>query len=153
MSEYTDLIKQIPLDPRPDLPIFSNILELYYSKRGSKILPSWSDFIITDFIGWHANMALSEKEGGDFRFRIFGTGFADLFGSDFTGKRLCESMAAGHTEACKAHFVNLVQEKHIGWVKGNLPIEGRDFLPFEVIDLPLQDDNGEVTKFLHFISV
>lgn len=153
MSEYTNIMEQLPLNNKPGIPVFSSMLDLYFSKLSSKALPKWSDFGMKDFIGWHANIALSEKDGDDFRFRIFGSAFSDLFGTDFTGKFLCDSIAQGHTDAVRRHFSILVEEKKIGWVKGQLPIEGRDYLPFEVLDLPLQDEQGEVSRFIHILGV
>jgi hypothetical protein len=153
MSEYTDVMKQFPLDPKPDIPVFSEFIDLYYSKRGDREIPAWSDFRIRDFIGWHSNMALSQKENDDYRFRIFGTGFTELFADDFTGLLLCESMAPGHVQSSKKHFQCLVEGPKIGWVKGRVPVESRDYLPFEVIDLPLRNEVNEVVGFIHLLGV
>jgi len=153
MSEYTDVMRQFPLDPKPDIAAFSSFLDIYYSKFDNRTMPSWSDFKVTDFLGWHPNMALSEKAGDDYRFKIFGTGFVDLFGHDYTGAFICETMAAGHIDSLKKHFQLLVDGPMIGWVKGQLPLEERDYLPFEVIDLPLRGENDEVISFIHLLGV
>ncbi|UTW54286.1 hypothetical protein [Kordiimonas sp. SCSIO 12610] len=155
MSEYTNVLKQFPLEPRPDIPIFASFLDIYYSKMSGGSIPRWSDFKIHDFAGWHPNMALSDKieDGDDYIFRIFGTGFVDLFAQDFTGAPLCQSMAPGHVASSKQHFHKLEMGPYIGWAKGVVPLEGREYLPFEVIDLPLQNELGKVTSFIHLLGV
>ena len=153
MSEYTDVMQQFPLDSKPDIAAFSHFLDIYYSKLNKQTLPTWADFRVTDFLGWHSNMALSNKAGDDYRFKIFGTGFVDLFGRDYTGALICETMASGHVGFLKKHFQLLIEGPGIGWVKGKLPLEGRDYLPFEVIDLPLSNEAGEVVSFIHLLGL
>lgn len=142
-------MKQLPLCSLPDAPEFTQIFSLYASKLQGRVMPRWQDFSFSEFAGWHPRLALSQREGDDFRFRIFGTAFVELFARDLTGKLLIGSMVATQVQSTKDHFQALLDGPKLGLAKGRVPAEGRGFLKFEVIDLPLADDKGQVSHFLH----
>lgn len=140
---------QFPMIPMPALTPFQPMLDLYQIKRGSRQMPKWRDFHFSDFIGWHSRVAVSERDGDDLRFRIFGSTFTELFARDLTGQLLAASMRGDQYHAILAHFRRCCDGPMIGCVSGNVPVAGRDFVAFQVVDLPLADDTGEVTHFLH----
>ncbi|MBO6503190.1 MAG: PAS domain-containing protein [Kordiimonadaceae bacterium] len=142
-------MQQLPLTHLPEVTEFKEILSLYASKLEGRLMPRWQDFSFSEFVGWHPRLALSQIEGDDLRFRIFGTAFVELFARDLTGQLLIGSMVAEQTQSTKTHFHALLNGPRIGLAKGRVPAEGRGFLRFEVIDLPLADENGEVSHFLH----
>lgn len=140
---------QMPLEALPDLSGFRRIVALYDQKRGGRIMPTWKDFTFTEFIGLHSRLALSQREAGDFRFRIFGTAFVELFGRDLTGEFLTKSLVSEQVKETYRHFKTLVDEKMCGRAVGRVPAIGRGFLDFDVLDLPLADASGNVSHFLH----
>lgn len=142
-------MQQLPLTNLPEVPEFKEILSLYASKLQGRPMPRWRDFAFSEFVGWHPRLALSQVEGEDLRFRIFGTAFVELFARDLTGQLLIGSMVAEQTQSTKDHFHALLAGPKIGVAKGRVPVEGRGFLRFEVIDLPLADEEGNVSHFLH----
>src|SRR3546814_5059785 len=64
------------------------MVAVWQGKCRNDALPRWKDFAIEDFVGWHRYVALSDLEpDGDPRFRIFGSGVAEILGGELTGKR------------------------------------------------------------------
>lgn len=112
-------------------------------------MPCWKDFKFSEFVGWHARIALSRREDDDCRFRIFGSAFVELFDNDLTGELLAASMVPEQKPEIMSHFKHCIDGPYMGLVTGRVPAEGRGFLGFEVIDLPLMDKDGEVSHFLH----
>lgn len=139
----------MPVDVLPELTDFCDALALYERKRGDRLMPSWSDFSVVEFDGWHSRVALSQREGDDFRFRIFGTTFVELFARDLTGELLIASMVPEQIEGTRHHFMSLVNGPKLGLATGWVPAEGRGFMRFEVLDLPLVGSDGAVSHFLH----
>lgn len=140
---------QMPLEPLPHLPPFRSILHLYEAKRAGRILPAWQAFNFTDFVGWHARIAVSKREGDDLRFRIFGSAFTELFARDLTGALLIDSLVPEQKRETAQHFKRCIEWPLIGLAVGSVPAVDRDFLEFQVLDLPLGDADGTVTHFLH----
>lgn len=139
----------LPIADMPDVEAFSPFQAIYRSKQRGGGVPAWSDFGFADFAGWHSRLCVTEREGDNLRVRIFGTYFAELCNADFTGDLLYGRFKPDQAEFLKAYFDTIIHTPCIGWSLGKLPIEGRDFLNFEVMDLPVTDDAGEVTRILH----
>ncbi len=148
----TNFYRHFPLRPLPDIAGYGAFLRLWDRKRGSRAMPRRADFSIEDFAGWYGAVAISVVEGDDLRFTLYGTRYVDLLGVDLTNKLLCASMAPELIAQTKRYFANLIQGPCIGHLKGLAPTAGRDFLSFDVLDLPLSDDGKEVTTFLHVLS-
>src|SRR3546814_7956427 len=59
------------------------MVAVWQGKCRNDALPRWKDFAIEDFVGWHRYVALSDLEpDGDPRFRIFGSGVAEILRSE-----------------------------------------------------------------------
>lgn len=127
------------------------VVALWQAKRSGDSLPRWRDFEIREFVGWHHNLALSDigAESADPRFRIFGTGAAELIGADLTGKRLTEVVPAAGPDGVIEHFAALRDGRLIGLLSGNVGRPGLQHRKFMVVELPLQNDAGEVAQILH----
>ena len=138
--------------PLPDIAGYESILKLWDNKRGGRAMPCRADFSVEDFAGWYGAISISVLEGDDLRFTLYGTRYVDLLGVDLTNKLLCASMAMDLIDQTKRYFATLVQGPFIGHMTGLAPTEHRDFLPFDVLDLPLSDDGRAVTTFLHALS-
>lgn len=103
-----------------------------------------------DFVGWHRNVALSDLgPDGDLRFRIFGSGMAEMMGGDFTGRTLSESFPDVRQDGVLAHFAAIRENGLIGLLAGNVGRIGREHRRFSVVELPLQNHEGEICQILH----
>jgi hypothetical protein len=130
------------------------VVALWQTKRRGAALPRWKDFGIEDFVGWHRNVALSDlMPNADPRFRIFGSGAAELIGADLTGKRLSEVVPAAVPDGVLQHFAEIRDGRLIGLLAGNVGRPGLEHRTFKVVELPLENDEGEVAQILHcFLS-
>ena len=140
-----------PVDPFPDIPRFSKVLKLCKQKASDGSLPYYESIDLLDFAEVLPSLALSKREGDDYRFEYFGTDFVDLFADDFTGKLLCECVAPATKAATQAYFAELCAGPLIGRTTGRVPAIGRDYLQFDVLDLPLLSELNDVSHFLHAI--
>jgi hypothetical protein len=124
---------------------------IWCGKLRGDALPRWQDFDFEDFIGWHRYVALSDisPQHADPRFRIFGSGAVELLGEDLTGRYLTEAVPAAEADGVIAHFAELRDHRLVGFLSGKLGKEGREFIDFKVIELPLVNDAGEVVQILH----
>jgi hypothetical protein len=127
------------------------LVALWQAKRRGDTLPRWKDFAIEDFVGWHRHVALSDLAAADAdpRFRIFGSGAAELMGADFTGKRLTEGIPAAARDGVIAHFAAIRDDRLIGLLMANVPVPGLEHRTFKVVELPLENDSGAVGQILH----
>lgn len=142
----------LPLRPLPDVAGYSSILQLWDLKRGDRLMPKRADFTFEDFLGWHGAIAISVVEGDDLRFTLYGNRYVELLGVDLTNKLLCASMDENLIARTKSYFADLIHGPHIGQVSGGAPTEGRDFIAFDVLDMPLSENGQDVTQFVHALS-
>ena len=126
-------------------------MALWQAKRRGAALPRWKDFDFADFTGWHRNLALSDLPPGkaDPCFRIFGSGATELMGGDLTGKRLSEVVPDAEADGVLEHFAALRDERLIGYLVGNVVRPGHGHRVFMIIELPLENECGDVTQILH----
>ena len=126
------------------------VVRLWQGKRRGEGLPCWRDFAMADFVGWHRNVALSDLgTDGDPRFRLFGSGMAEVMGRDLTGRCLSESFPSAGPDGVLAHFDAIRRERLIGLLAGNVGKAGHEHRIFKVVELPLGNDAGEVGQVLH----
>lgn len=145
-------MQQFSLEGIPSLPDFMPVLEIYFVKRGVKLMPSWPDFEFQDFVGWHSRLALSKREESGFRFRIFGDDLVEIFASNLTGELLYDSVAPGQMEITRRYFEKLTNGPSIGLRTGRVPVQGRGFLNFQVLHLPLSATGTDVDHFIHVLK-
>ena len=126
-----------PVDPLPDIPRFSRVLKLCKQKATGGPLPYYESIDLLDFAEMLPSLALSKREGDDYRFEYFGTDFVDLFADDFTGQLLCECVAPATKDTTQAYFAELCAGPFIGRTTGRVPAIGRDYLQFDVLDFPI----------------
>ncbi len=67
----------------------SRLLDFWVEKRGTRPLPERSDFDPVRLKPWLGNLALIEVgDGGQYRYRLYGTNFVFRFGVEMTGRTL-----------------------------------------------------------------
>lgn len=126
------------------------VVSLWQGKSRGGELPRWRDFAMEDFVGWHRDLALSDLgPEGDPRFRIFGSGMAEVMGGDLTGRRLSEGFPAAGPDGVLDHFAAIRRERLIGLLTGNVAKAGHEHRCFKVVELPLRNEDGEVSQLLH----
>lgn len=113
-------------------------------------MPAWSDFDITDFIGWHRHIILYEVMGPpfDLYYRLFGTFPTEAYGMNLTGRTMRTAAPEIETANDLAHFEKLATEHRIGSCSGTCYWSGKEFITMAFLELPLSDDGRTVTHFL-----
>ena len=151
-GESANIYRSLSLRPLPEVVGYASVLQLWDCKRGDRLMPSRADFTFEDFLGWHGAIAISVVEGDDLRFTIYGTQYVELLGVDLTNKLLCASMDENLIARTKSYFANLIGGPGIGHLSGVVPTAGRDFMAFDVLDMPLSENGQNVTQFIHALS-
>lgn len=123
---------------------------IWRAKLRENRLPRWQDFDFEDFVGWHRHVALGDitPEDADPLFRIFGSAAVDLMGRDLTGEQLSLAVPAVVTDGILDHFERIRDDRLVGTVMGKMAMEGREFLDFQVIELPLENEAGAISQIL-----
>jgi hypothetical protein len=68
-------------------PRLRNLLAFWNAKRGDRMLPARTAIDALDLWEWLGNLLLIESAPeGEFRYRVYGTGLAEYYGRDLTGK-------------------------------------------------------------------
>lgn len=128
------------------------LLALWEAKRGARLMPARSDFdVIADLRPFLGRVMLIEViEGGDYRFRIFGTTIAALVGEEHQNKRIGE-LPVDDARALKVVFDQVVRSRaprefhHSGFRSRR--IEGH-----RALALPLSRNGEEVDMIMYLLT-
>ncbi len=65
---------------------------LWTDRRGGRLLPARADFQTAELWRWagHLNLLDVIDQGADFRYRVYGSSLATLFGVELTGKTVAD---------------------------------------------------------------
>ena len=85
--------------------------------------------------------------GDDYKFRVVGTAVVDGIGEDWTGKTAREVEFDGRYPDVSDQYRKVVETRAPVWADNDMNINDRR-LRFEILILPLSDENGQVTKIL-----
>lgn len=122
------------------------LYDLWQDKRGSRQAPSRRDFAVEELKPWFGHlMVLDCLEDDSFRYRLYGTELARMFGFDLTGHTV-DSVADRIGPRPDAEYR---QVRRIGaplHVSRSSP-SAKDYLLVDKLALPLMEA-GEVTKIL-----
>jgi|GEM_PF-1379304 len=124
-------------------PIWSDLLQLWDSKRGGALLPAWSSFDMYDFKPWLGFVAVYKvtQEPLNTLTTLWGTELTELYGEDRTGKTLREfQIEWGVTMRDWSFWERIVKEPCIGRSEGNLYWKGRDYVHVSRVFLPYGED-------------
>lgn len=124
-------------------PIWSDLVELWDSKRGDALLPAWSSFDMYDFKPWLGYVAVNKVtyEPLDTLTTLWGTELTELYGEDRTGRTLRESQVDWSITLKDWTFWERVADQPcIGHAEGNIYWKSRDYIHLTRIFLPFGED-------------
>jgi hypothetical protein len=92
---------------------------------------------------------LDVLEGGaDYRYRLFGSAMAMVYGEDLTGRRLSELGRDGFESAMRADYDAVVATRAPLFRRGDLLWPGKEYVGVERLLVPLSDDDRTVSMIL-----
>lgn len=127
-------------------PALRALFDLWDARRGSRQAPPRSDFSHEDLQPWFGHLMLLDcLEGGEYRYRLYGTKLTQLFGFDLTGKMV---------GASSDRIGDKPQDEYAKVVCIGAPVyasrispSAREYLQVDKLALPLME-GGRVTKIL-----
>jgi hypothetical protein len=98
---------------------------------------------------WLGHLLLVDVAAGgkDFTYRVYGSGVADTFGTDMTG-RSPQEFPAHHVEIILGPYRAVVATRAMRFTVHILSIRGRKFASWERVILPVGNLRGEVDQLL-----
>lgn len=136
-------------DPAPDIahPRLRDLFAFWQARRGARAMPTRRAIDAIDLWAWLGNLILIERaSAGEFRYRVYGTGLAEYYGRDLTGKTTAQLrpevralVLAEYSEVCRTGQPLLVT--HTRRVR-----EQRT--PVEKLILPFSGDGEAVERLL-----
>ena len=114
-------------------------------------MPSWRQFVLEDFVGWHARMTLSEvmPTRDDIKFKFFGSDMVFQQGDDLTGNVLSERLPEAYDAVYREHIATMLQAPQfaLGYVAAASDQDRAKTIA--VLHLPLANDGKTINQFLH----
>ena len=133
-------------------PEFCWMRDYWQEKRGDRPCPRLRDINLPSLFRQAPKIVIKDAidDGRDFRVRYWGTNVTDWLKFDGSGKLLSDYFPQKSLEQ--------VKKAHLMALNGDIPMHrwgvstypNRDFLEFETIDLPLENDEG---KRAHILSL
>ena len=115
-------------------------------------LPSRSDFDPVDhrsLLGWIVLFDVVRRERDtDFRYRLWGSEITTLVGRDHTGRLHSEVVSPDAMAFGRRCFFWVMEHKLPQVVQQRVPFEGRKFLTYERLALPLSNCGAEVDRIM-----
>lgn len=126
------------------------LLDLWRSKRDGERFPCRSDFDwpeLKPFFGWIciAEVLPSRK---DLRFRLIGSGIAEVAGRDVTGRLVSEAMPPTTLEI----YLDLIDRPRPLRTHGTVQWRDKEYIRHETLVLPLADNGVDVDQFMLVMS-
>ena len=115
-------------------------------------LPSRSDFDPVDhrsLLGWIVLFDVTrDGTDTDFRYRLWGSKITTLVGRDHTGRLHSEVVAPDAVAFGRRCFFWVMDHKQCQLVRQRVPFEGREFLSYDRLALPLSNGGAEVDQIM-----
>ena len=139
-------------DIEPDvLAGFEDLARLWQSKRGDRVVPSWSDFDFYDFRGWHSQIGVYEisYDPFDYACRLSGTAVDGVFERTMTGVKGSELAETRVEHPAAMEFYEMTcSQMLISRTSGGLNVKGREHIKAAFVEFPLSDDGLRATHTL-----
>ena len=128
----------------------ARVFAYWNEKRGENPRPRWRDFDLMDLHEFAAMIVVKDvlTDTRDFRFRFFGSGMVEIAGFDGTHKLGSEFYNSDtFTHVVEAFWMAIDEGRPIR-VAGNASVNNKDYLHYEALHLPLNDDDGNIGHLL-----
>jgi hypothetical protein len=126
-------------------PELRELLDYWLEVRGDRSCPRWSDFQLPVIYKLAPHIVVKDAVdgGADFRNRFWGTAVTEWLRFDASGQLLSDYFPdAGRDMILDAHRLALHSDKPVRrWGISVYP--DRNYVAFETLDLPLENDQGE----------
>jgi hypothetical protein len=136
-------------EPLPEIahPRLRRLLAFWNDKRDGGALPACASIDALELWGWLGNLILIETAAaGEFRYRVYGTGLAEYYGRDLTGKT---------TAALRPDVRELVRREYAEVCRTARPLlvthtrrVHEQPMRVEKLILPFAGERGAVTRLL-----
>jgi len=150
---FNSYFYQVNQAPPNNLGKMTDFIDIWQEKVTDNTLPGWSDFSFENFKGWHSNMRLikcGEIHNKADEVMIVGEGFAQLWGRFSLSEQIrngeitSKSLVANFQE-----YLGYVYNMHYVISAGVIPIQAYSRQSIMFVDLPLSNENNEVS---HIVS-
>lgn len=135
----------------PAIPGFEFVLDTWNRKRAGRLLPGRRDIELWDLGPWAGRVNFSVLGPDGPVFTLYGTDNVHLFGTDLTGRALCDHIEREHREEMAAFYRTLAERVAVGHINGQSVMQDMRWLPVETLILPLGDDHATVNRFMHVV--
>ncbi len=137
------------------LPGFEDLVRLWQDRRGSRVVPSWSDFDFYDFKGWHGRISVNDisYDPFDYIVRLSGTEVDGIFGRTMTGAKGSELAEMRVEDSTTMEFYEMAcRQMLIARLSGPLNLKGRAHVQATFVEFPLSDDGLKATHALEALG-
>jgi len=108
---------------------------------------------ITSILPWMLVLEVLRFETAtEYRYRLAGTGCTEIFGVDYTGKMLGESMTPEGYEIRRKEFARVLETRQPIISTTNLPIKSREFMTVHRGVFPIRASGNEIDQLFVVIA-
>ena len=119
----------------------------WLERRGGRSMPARADFDALDLKAWLGNLMLIEVTApGEFRYRVYGTGLAEYYGRDLTGKTTAALRPEVRALVCQ-EYAAVCQSAHPLLVTHTRRVREQPMVVEKLI-LPFSGDGSSVARLL-----
>lgn len=135
----------------PEHPSGCKLLNFWYAHKGRGKMLKRSDLPAREILDLMPNLFILEPvspAGEDWRFRLFGQGLAEILGGDPTGLQISQIYSPHQVEHNAALYRDRSQSCLPFVSRGRILGIERDYMPFEVTNVPIESEAGGPRMFL-----
>jgi len=129
-------------------PKFTNLIEIWQSKRNGRRVPAWKDFDFYDFKGWHGKLSVYDISYDPYGYtvRLSGVQIDEIYHRTMKGVTNIEmNDLAVHHEDADQFYEMACRKLYITNTIGPLNVRNLDYKEIEFFELPLSDDGIKAT--------
>jgi len=138
------------------LPGYEDLVRLWQSKRGDRVVPSWSDFDFYNFKGWHGRLSVYDisYDPFDYTWRLSGTEVDVAYDQTLTGVTGSDLAEMRVEHPATMEFYEMTcRQMLISRQLGSLNFKGREHIQVTFVEFPLSDDGLRATQTLEAMTV
>lgn len=138
------------------LPGYEDLVRLWQSKRGDRVVPSRSDFDFYDFKGWHGRLSVYDisYDPFDYTCRLSGTEVDVAYDQTLTGVTGSDLAEMRVEHPATMEFYEMTcRQMLISRQLGPLNFKGREHIQVTFVEFPLSDDGLRATQTLEAMTV